>query len=665
MSETKYVQIPRDADDFVKDWQEEIDRGIKARKADERLWKQNEDFEDLKQWPSGVGTLDYGVYDQVTVNKLGAYIRDYRADVAFNDPMPKLVPRTSDGWEPMTVPVIGPDGRPKQDPETGEVMVRKVVKAKVRESLLRGIVSQPMFGLQATNSRLVKAGVLAVGYLKTGYMPDFKTLPEPEGDQKIDIKEDGSLDLSKFERNKIDGSLVPRANGTGLVETRDLPVYDDYFIDWVPYRNIITDPDGGNDWRDHRWVAEEYVRTLDEVKEDPLFKNTDDLRPSGFRGNEDNEPEWNVTPQNWKPYDDDGEISRRDMLVRYWWIYDMVKKREYVVADGYGKCLRDEEYPEWMWDHPYADFRPNERIGGTGKFLPRPIACDLVPVNQWYNQFRQAEFRAGKSSTPKVLVREGAMDSVDVSALTDDEYNAVVKVKMQPGADFDSMVRPYIPAPIPEAIYVNTDRAARDFDEVGGMPQRAERGGSDTATEAGIIESRNRGRTGFDGKVLAQTWRLIYKKLNDALDYTMTVPRAVQLEGSDGQAFTAMVDREMIAGDYDVDVDVEEMKPSNPGMEVAQTIQLIQALGQMPHFASDEVLVRELFAKANIRNERFVQKMAEVAERAVQMQEMQAATAMAAAQSKMQPEAGPPASEAQAASQAAAGNQTPRMRGAR
>jgi hypothetical protein len=172
------------------------------------------------------------------------------------------------------------------------------------------------------------------------------------------------------------------------------------------------------------------------------------------------------------------------------------------------------------------------------------------------------------------------------------------------------------------------------------------------------MEQYSGARIDFDRKVLAECWRRAIKKLNDSIDANMTVERAVMLEGDDGQVFSGLIDRDMITGDFDVEIDVEDMAPTNSAVEGAQLIQFIQTLGQNWAIVADEVLAREFLSKFGIKNERVVQALVKQAQMQIQMMMMQAMPP------GPQPEAPPPGNEADAISQTAAGGQSPRMQGA-
>ena len=646
------VRKPKgDKDEAVCRLFDQLSRGIKRRKREERRWEHVEKFEDMKQWAG-----EEGSFDEVTVNKLGSYIRNYRAQVTYNDPRVKLTPKTSDGWEPIPVPVAGPGGQPKLD-ANGQVLVREVVPAKAREALLNDIVSAPMQHIQQTSGLLTKSGVLGWGCLKAGYRPVFETALEPDGDQVIPIR-DNKLDLSQFQRNRFDGSLMEDDSGR-LITRNSVPIWEDFFICWVPYRNMIIDPDGGNYWDDHQWVAEEEVRSLKSVKADPLFKNTEDLKPSGMAKDEDDDLSfnWDANGSDWSEEKEDPEKSDRK-VVRLFHIYDLVNERYIVLADGHGKALRDVPWTEIkIVDHPYSDFRPNQILG---EFYPRPLGTDLAPINEWYNIARQMELRGMKRSTRKILARKGVLDSVGMDRLTDDEDMAWVELDIMGHQNLTDAFVAFNPPPLSEAIYANSARIAQDFAEVGGMTDEA-RGAStaDTATQVSVMEAYSGTRIEHDRKILAECWRRIFKKLNDSIDANMTRERAIMVQGADGQVFQALVDPDMIAGDFDVDVDFEEMAPPNTAQQAAGRAQIAQIAGQAPHLFMSEALVRGWCEPYGIKDGNFIKALAEASQMQMQMLMMQGQQAPGPV-----PEAGEPESEADAIAQTGAGTQTPRMQGA-
>lgn len=647
------VQTEEVADD-VAWWFCEIDRGLKLRKKQATLWNRNERFLTRAQWRGDeVGELVRGSGDEMTVNKLGAYIRTRVSLLAYKNPMPKFTPRTAAGYESIPVPMINADGTPALD-EMGQVKVNMIPRHKVAEGLVRDIVSQPMFGLTETTHRLTKAGDLAYGCLKVGYRPEFETDPEPdEKEQKVKVK-DGRLDFGMYERNKVDGSLI--VDGGRLVEKKDIPTWEEWFIDWTNHHHIIMDPDCQEDTSQARWIVQEIIRPLTDVKDDPLYKKSVRSKVQGT-GDDDLGYEEGDEPVMYR----DEAIKERRKRVRLFEIWDRIDQRLIVLADGCGEKLRDVPMPDGVYDDPYAFYRNNVPLG---EWYNDPIACDLVPIAMEFNYARQMQSRAMKNSTRKIFTDERALEDLDIETLKSDEDMALIKVKTaaitQIGG-MDKALMPYVPPMVHPSIWENIQQIDKDFWEVGGMPPEAAGSPkSKTATQVEEMSAHSGARVRTDRAYLGQCWRVAYKKLYDSIQAHMTRERAIQIMGPEGSLFTGLVDRDMIVGDYDIDVDVEDLGPTNDAMQVAQFQQMLQVIAQDPMPWTEQATVETVCDMMGIKHEGLVQALVKTAQMSVAMLAQQAA-----GPPTENPEAGPPTSQAQAAEQTAAGGQAKNMQGSR
>ena len=637
-------QFNGDADKGVRWWFTQIDRGIKRRKREKTAWDKHEAFANGKQWMSAGKKLDFGGGDQVTVNKVRSYINTHRASVAYKNPRVKLIPRTPAGYNPVQVPILGPDGAIQQD-QMGQVITRPVIPAQARENLINDIISQPLFGLTQTIDRCDQAAILAYAAASVGYRPEFETAPETDNDQKIPILPDGNMDLSAYKMNPITKVPMEDKNGKWILK-KDLPVWEDWFIDWVSYQNIIIDPDGENDFMQHRWVAIEQVRYLDDVKADPLFKNKKDLKETG-------------------DYDEEGERSRYEewlegedqedkaKLVRLFHIYDFVKDRYLVLADGHGKALRDEVTPNGITHSPLAFLRYQEKLG---EFYPHSKAADLVPINEWYNNSRRMEYAGSKVSLRKVITDKASFDTAELEKLQNDVDMEILFRKKPLAYAGQASLETYTPPPVNPSIYQASAAASMDFDEMAGSPEARGMAASDTATQSNNLKAGEDARNAYERVQMRNFLIELFKKLNDSIDANMTVPRAVQITGDDGQAFTALVDQDMIAGDFDIEIDVREMVPNDNAQMASSRLNLLQMAGSFPHQFANEVNARGWCELFNIYDENFIKSVMQGAQMQIQMM-------MVEAQAKS-PEADVPQDEAQAISQTGAGTQMPNMQGA-
>ncbi len=655
--------------DLVQHWFSLLDRGIEKRKVEERRWEINEAFEDMKQWMDKSGALYEGEGDQPTINKIGSYIRNYRAIVSYKNPGVKYTPRSASAWEMIPLPVIGEDGLPKKDPQTGERYVIQMTRAEARETLMTDIITKPNFGLRDTISRIVKGGCLGYGIGSAGYTAMFETALEKDTDDEVPVLEDGSLDFDSFITDPLTGMPMEDDNGKPIKKNR-IPVWEEWFIDWVHYRHIIIDPDGSNDFMKHRWVAMEQIRTLEEVKKDPLFKNTKDLQESGTLYDDESRD----VHARWAG--DRRDDDRNQMkLVRLFHIYDFVKDRYVVLADGHGEALRDEIMPMGITHSPFAFFRPNERVD---EFYPRPLVTDLVPLASENNEARRHLNVARKRGVRKVLAEKGVIDEGNMDALQNSEDMAVVAIDKVSMNGLDKTLHMLNPPPIGGDLYNNLNIISQDFDEVGGMSQAARgKASSGTATEANKMSQYEGTRYDFDREQLADCLQSLFEKLDDSIDANMTVPRAINISGTAGQLHQVLLDRDMIACDCDISVDITEMTPTDDEASAARMVQFGQMMGQNKWMARNEAVVRTMADRLNIKDENFIKGLVDAAEQEYQneqqMMQMQSQMAQQSEKAKMahevnlaqiqqgkQPNAKPPSNSGEAAMQSGAGTQTPR-----
>lgn len=638
-------QFSGDSDEGVRWWFTQLDRGIKRRRREEKRWDLYESFANGKQWWDGETKLDYGGGDQVTVNKVRSYINTHRASVAFKNPVAKFTPRTPSGYEPIQVPVMGQDGTPQTD-QMGQVVTRGVIPSKARENLFNDIISQPLFGLAQMIDRADQAAILGYGAAMVGYRPMFETAPKTEGEQMIPVGPDGQLDFSDYKLNQVTGLPVEDADGR-LIRKSHLPVWEEWFIDWVSYRDIIIDPDGENDFMRHRWVAIEEVRYLDDVKADPLFENTEELQATGDYDGEDHRRLF----EEWLEGEDEEDKAK---LVRLFHVYDFVKDKYLVLADGHGKALSDKTTPSGITHSPLAMLRYQEILG---EFYNHPKAADLVPINQWYNNSRRMEYIGSKASIRKPIIAKGKFDTANLDKLKSDVDMEFVFMNQDSAYPGESPISVFTPPPVNPSVYRASAAANADFDEMAGSPEARGVASADTATQSNNLKEGEDARNSYE-RVQMKNWLVVlFKKLNDSIDANMTVERAVEIEDVEGQVFTALVDQDMIAGDFDIEIDVQEMAPTNSMQSAAMKQQLWTTLGQTPFLASNEVLARGICEDVGIKDENFIKAL-------VQAAQMQIAMLQAQAQPTV-PEADAPKDEAQAVSQTGAGTQTRSMRQAK
>jgi len=608
-------------------WFHRLSEGIKRRRKEEVRWERNENFFDMKHWEQDSDTYVEASGDQVTINKVGSWSKSRRAATAFKNPKAVIRGQNKEAWQQVPVQTT--------DTQTGQPEVRMVARYQIMEHLLNYLTQQPSFGLKRAGRRAILADHVAYGAVKVGYTAEFEDV-KPVDEQQVPIGPDGLPDLSGFEADQTTGELL-RDRDNRLIPKGGGPIAEQWFTDWAKYRNLVIDPDGENEFRDHRWVAYEVIRPLKEVKADRLLENTEDLEASGS-SYEDERPK----PEIDNVSDLDPYVRSYCEQVRLFYIEDFEKKRWIVLADGCGKKLRDIPTPKGIDHSSYVMLRSEEK---PGEFYPLSAFTELVPINQEYNIHRTQAVHGVRHSARKALIDKKLATTENMGKLTsplDNEY--VVNDTGQPN---EGMVTPVSWPSLPPDLYMVSQQSSKDFDEVGGQPPSArgqQTGG--TATEHSIIETHNTLREDDDRNLVAEFYQEIYKKLLDSLQANMTLPQAIAVTGADGQVWQAEIDETMIIGDMDVTVDVSEMKPRNSNIEISRFNQALMnianAMKVAPAMFINPSATEAILDMYEVKNEPLRDGLVAAGQMMMQMLMMQAQPA-----DEKTPDRGAPENEAQ------------------
>lgn len=651
------VRVAGNADKRVRRYQREIGRGLDARKERIDNWEKNEKY--------AFSNLDIvGGDDNTQVNKLGSWIEARTAALAYRNPRAKLTPRTASGWEPVTVPVVDPASGPVMDPVIDQMTglpqldmmgrpvmqprTKQIPRFKVREHLLNYMLSRPKFRASANGRLGIKAANLhGIGCFKVGYTADYEY--DDDAAPPIPAEDIALLDQEMLKEQyeySPDGSPMIDERGM-LVPKGRFPIDEQWFIEWCDTKKMVFDPDGENDFKDHKWVAYEYVLTLDEVKANPFYENVDDLKATGETGASGFHDSQEVINRFWGNSTYSDGPTKRDKLVRLFEIWDFENGKLVVLADGHDKLLHDSDIPDGVCKStgPWAFYRPVEMLG---KWYGHEPASDLRILNEWYNQANKQSMREMRKATWKMLADKRLIESSDLDRLTSPR-NEVVPVDLSKtnASSIDSVVRAVtFPSVMPE-MFNYSKVISQNFDEVAGQPGES-RGvaSADTATQVKQLSARETLREDFQRAIYAETWREILQKLDNSIATNMTMEQAITVTDGDGYSFVTMVDADMIQGDFDVDLDVEDMAPRNKEAEKANFVQAMTVASQAPWLVMDPLGAEAFFEMFGVHDRRLASAISQGAQLQMQM-----AASSGPGKQPGTPSTAPPRDEATAISQ--------------
>ncbi|MFQ5474122.1 MAG: hypothetical protein ACE5FA_14730, partial [Dehalococcoidia bacterium] len=427
----------------------------------------------------------------------------------------------------------------------------------------------------------VLSAFFAIGCVKVGYTPNFVANPKrailavgEAGEPLIDHVDEQGRAIPKLESGEFikddKGNLLFGSDGVALMEPPDIMVDEDFFIRWVPFDTLLFDPEGTNDFRTHRWVAEEWVRPTEDVRADPLLKNTANIKPSHSvddRKSGEIEP-FGVNKDSFDQLANEA-IAVDEGRTRGWTIYDFEAKRIRVIADtgdagkGDGRYLRDDEMPPELWDRgpkhggPFCFLMFNEV---PGRWEPLP---DVEPLKSL-----QDELNMQRSKISTHLRR------ADRKYLYEDDFLADQEQwdHLEGGGDMSfaqvdnkDAVKALDVAPMDPGIFTALPTTAGDFDEIAGAAEQRGVARSDSATQAAVLENRQQiresdRRDNIIRKHLIDTG----SKLLKTVQANMILPQYVKIGDTTKRqpyTFAGEIAPDEIDGDFDVTMDVASIQP--------------------------------------------------------------------------------------------------------
>lgn len=450
-----------------------------------------------------------------------------------------------------------------------------------------------------------------IGVAKAGYRCQFEdddkrgvfARDEATGEYELDENGDPTLERGEF---LYDEAGDVRRDGDGLPLLHPGTVNkEEWFVEVIDNRNMLYDVDRGSDFFQHNWVAEEWIRPLEDVKRDTRIpsairkrlKGTESVY--GLRTARKSEAQMTATATT-----SDVEAVQRDQeLLRGYDIYDF-QTGEYLVLPAEGLSGSNEEFmleeamPDGMEHGPYRFLKFTEDVGT--EWYPVPDATDMALVNQEYNLTRSQMFIHREHTKTRYAILDGTFsgDGIDaeeeMAKWAHGPDSASVRVTRLDG------IQPLNKGQLDSSFMQAVPNIADDFNEVGGMPGEV-RGvaNADTATQASILatsaETRNNDRR--DNQV--QTWLceigrvlLMSGQANAEMD-SLVVQKVVEAVGVAPFRAVKLSPAEL-QGEFEVTIQVGSTQAKNDPRVLQQIATLMANLGQNPVLGLMKGLIRRI-----------------------------------------------------------------------
>ena len=442
--------------------------------------------------------------------------------------------------------------------------------AKTLEIVFSHYVEEQALKMQMKQA-VRRACVTGVAYLKVGFQRTMGRRPE-DAEKITDVTEQIKM-LERLIADHRDDKFDDQSARmeqlklllAEMVNKPDAIIDEGLVFDFPQSQNIILDTRCrqlkgfiGADW-----VAQEFILTIDEVKD--IYGV--DLGSA-------------YTPQ--VKVADGKPLKTSEPMACVWEIYCKRDGLKYVVADGYSDFLVEPACPEVklkrFW--PFFVLTFNEVENDREIYPPSDVRL-LTPVQREYNLARQRLREHRNANKPLYVTPQGALTEEDIKKLSDRQANEVIQLQaIQPGQSVEQVLQPVKAIPIDPALY-DTSFLIDDMLRIVGS-QEANLGGtgSSTATEVSVAESSRMSSLGSNVDDLDEFLTEVSRASGQVL-LAMLNPETAQKIAGPGAVWPTLSAQE-IADNLMLEIEAGSSGRPNRAAEIAAFERLAPTLLQIP-----------------------------------------------------------------------------------
>lgn len=477
-------------------------------------------------------------------------------------------------------------------------------RAKLCADTLQTYVDKPEVGFKQQTLLALRDAQYRFGVVEIGYTADWIDNPHAGKPVLKDQSEEPYLDRAG--EAILHPSKVPATDSEQLYVRQIDPAC---FRVSASNRPVLLEND---------WVGYYDWQYVEDVKRNPKYSRTRDLKPSGQFGDP---PEASRDPATTL----DRQASHRDM-VQLWKLWDLRSKTRCVVAQGHPTYLLENE----PWSYlPFAVLKFYEI---PQAFYPLPPVANWIDAQNEINETREARRVHRRRFARRYVVRQNTMDDTELEKITMGGDGTVATHKGAPGE------QPLHPVP-DAALGMDVDKhlaeSRDDFMQISGVGAEA-RGvaESDTATQANIVDVRQRIRE-TASRVQVADWlseicRLLLLTIREKMQLPFWIRDNVDLVSADPAELQRIIGtwqqitaQELGSTLMDVSVDVTSLSPVSQEQRAAQWNQLL-ALITNPALAlvlgQSEVLLRKTLKYYGVTSEGDIREIQNVLRQTLMMQ---------------------------------------------
>jgi hypothetical protein len=548
-------------EDRVKRWQERITAANKVYDA----WATKYKVKKLLAYYCGQQSDEDDTY---ILNLIFPTIETNQPSLLFNRPHVKVEPKP-----PYA-----------DDPESSVAM-----RATLCADTVQSFIDKAEVGFKIQTLLALRDANFQFGVIETGYSADW--IDNPHAGKPV-LKENNDPMLD--------------SEGNALVQPEQLPQSEALYVKAIPPSSVRVSHLGKNVLTDNDWVGYFEWAYLEDVKRNPKYRHTSDLKASG---QDKDLPSGSAQ---------DEDRERRVGMVKLWKIWDLRVKVKHVLADGYTKYLVEGE--PWT----YLPLSVLKFYEIPREFYPLPPVFNWLSPQDEYNESRQQQKVHRQRFNRHYTVHQGGIDQ--------DELEKVTRGPDGSWAWRNTPDDPIIPvqdAKQDGAAWNNLAVTKDDFQQITGV-SGDQRGSaeSETATQANIIDVRSRIRESAQRVVVADWLSDICLKMLLCLREKMQLPFWIQtnvdLQGPMAEPealrvaaiWQEITAKELGTTDLDVSVDITSLSPVSEDQKRQEWLTGVLPLITNPTmamvFSLSDVLMRKTLGFFGIKSEADIKEIQKV-----------------------------------------------------
>ena len=339
---------------------------------------------------------------------------------------------------------------------------RVAQRAKLCEDTLQTYIDKPEVQFKQQTLLALRDAQFRFGVVEVGYTADW--IDNPHAGKPV-LKDQGEEPYrDRTGAPVLHPAQVPSANSEQLYIRQIDPAC---FRVSVSNRPILQEND---------WVGYYEWHYVEDVKRNPRYSRTRDLKPSGAFGDPPDAARDTATLL-------DTQAKHRDM-VQVWKLWDLRSRTRCVVAQGHPTYLLEQEPWRYL---PLAVLKFYEI---PQAFYPLPPVANWLDAQNEINETREARRAHRRRFHRRYLVRTNTMDPSELEKITLGGDGTIAEHR---GAPNEQPLQPVPDAALGADFDKDLAEARDDFMQISGVGADA-RGvaESETATQANIVDVRQR-----------------------------------------------------------------------------------------------------------------------------------------------------------------------------